>query len=63
MPIYEYRCTECEHEFRKIQGNFNAIKKCPKCGKKKLKKLLSRSAVKFKGSGFYENDYKYRQDM
>ncbi len=58
MPLYEYRCKKCGHEFEKIQKFSDApIKKCPKCGKKAVEKLLSQSAIQFKGSGWYVTDY------
>jgi len=58
MPIYEYRCDACEHEFELLQKiNERAKRKCPQCGKLKLKKLLGAPGLKFVGSGFYVNDY------
>ena len=58
MPIYEYRCAACGHEFEKMQGMSEPIvRKCPKCGKPKIEKLVSRSSVKFEGSGWYVTDY------
>lgn len=58
MPLYEYECSACHHRFERIQFFRDPIvKKCPKCGKNKVKKLLSSPAIQFKGSGFYINDY------
>lgn len=58
MPIYEYRCEACDYEFEVLQKmNEPAKKKCPKCNKLKLKKMLSTPGLKFVGSGFYVNDY------
>ena len=58
MPIYEYRCDECEYEFEILQKmSEGAKRKCPQCGKLKLKKLLSASGLKFIGAGFFCNDY------
>jgi putative FmdB family regulatory protein len=60
MPTYEYLCDACEHQFEEFQS-FTAepLTKCPECGKKKLRRLLgSGAAVIFKGSGFYETDYR-----
>jgi putative FmdB family regulatory protein len=60
MPTYDYVCDACEHAFEEFQ-NFNdeVLSKCPKCGKKKLRRLFgSGAAILFKGSGFYETDYR-----
>ncbi len=58
MPLYEYRCTECEATLEAIQA-FAAppLEECPECGRSSLKKLLSAPAFQFKGSGWYVNDY------
>jgi putative FmdB family regulatory protein len=66
MPTYEYRCDACEHEFEQFQSmTARPLRKCPECGKLKLKRLIGTGAgVIFKGSGFYETDYrsdKYRK--
>ncbi|NNM85443.1 MAG: zinc ribbon domain-containing protein [Phycisphaerales bacterium] len=60
MPTYEYRCGACGHEFEEFQSiTAAALKKCPKCGKNKLARLISAGAgIIFKGSGFYETDYR-----
>jgi putative FmdB family regulatory protein len=57
VPLYEYRCKACGHQFEKIQS-FSAPeeKVCPVCGGE-LEKLLSAPAVQFKGSGWYVTDY------
>ena len=57
MPLYEYRCKTCGHQFEKIQS-FSAPeeKVCPACGGE-VEKLLSAPAVQFKGSGWYVTDY------
>ena len=58
MPLYEYECSACHHRFEQIQSFSDPIvRKCPKCGKNKVKKLLSSPAIQFKGAGFYINDY------
>jgi len=58
VPLYEYECEACHHRFERIQQYSDPIvRKCPKCGKKKVKKLLSSPAIQFKGSGFYITDY------
>lgn len=57
MPLYEYRCKNCGHQFEKIQS-FSAPeeKECPVCHGP-VEKLLSAPAIQFKGSGWYVNDY------
>lgn len=57
MPLYEYRCKDCGHQFEKIQS-FSAPeeKECPVCHGP-VEKLISASAIQFKGSGWYVNDY------
>jgi putative FmdB family regulatory protein len=57
VPLYEYQCKKCKHRFEKIQKfSDRAVKKCPQCGGP-VEKLLSASAVRFKGSGWYVTDY------
>lgn len=60
MPTYEYECSACGHRFEEFQSiTAKPITKCPKCGKKKVKRLISAGAgFIFKGSGFYETDYR-----
>ena len=60
MPTYEYECDACKHRFDEFQSfSDQPLTKCPKCKKKKLRRLLgSGAAVIFKGSGFYETDYR-----
>ena len=60
MPTYEYKCDACGNEFEKFQSITAApIKKCPACGKNKVKRLLGTGAgLIFKGSGFYITDYR-----
>ena len=57
MPLYEYECTKCGQRFEKIRKFSDApLTKCEKCGGK-LKQLVSRSAIQFKGKGWYVTDY------
>lgn len=57
MPLYEYECKQCSHRFEKIQKFSDEPEKvCPKCGGD-VEKLLSASAVQFKGAGWYVTDY------
>ena len=59
MPIYEYRCAECGHELDVLQKiSDSPLRKCPECGKSKLKRLVSAPAFRLKGSGWYETDFK-----
>lgn len=60
MPTYDYECDACEHEFELFQQMSDPVKKkCPECGKLKLRRLFGTgAAVVFKGSGFYETDYR-----
>src|SRR6516165_5786814 len=60
MPTYEYHCDACEHNFDEFQSiNDAPLKKCPKCGKAKLRRVFGAgAAVIFKGSGFYQTDYR-----
>jgi putative FmdB family regulatory protein len=60
MPTYDYECDSCGHEFELFQGiNEPVKKKCPECGKRKLRRLFGTgAAVVFKGSGFYQTDYR-----
>ena len=60
MPTYEYKCSACEHGFEEFQAiTADPVKKCPACGKLKVQRLIgSGAALIFKGSGFYETDYR-----
>lgn len=57
MPLYEYRCKKCGHQFEKIQS-FSAPdeKECPVC-KGQVERLISAPAIQFKGAGWYVTDY------
>ena len=60
MPTYDYECDACGHEMEVFQGiNDEVLKKCPECNKKKLRRLFGTGgAIVFKGSGFYQTDYR-----
>jgi len=60
MPTYDYSCEGCGHEFEHFQSmSSRRLRKCPDCGETKLERLIGGgSGLIFKGSGFYETDYK-----
>ena len=60
MPTYDYVCAACDHAFEHFQSmTSRRLRKCPACGQPKLERLVGSGAgVIFKGSGFYETDYK-----
>ena len=60
MPTYDYVCQKCEHQFEQFQSiTAKPSKKCPECGKMKLQRLIGAGAgIIFKGSGFYQTDYR-----
>ena len=62
MPTYDYKCKACGHQFELFHGMSEpARRKCPECGKLALVRLFGAGAgIIFKGSGFYETDYKRR---
>lgn len=67
MPTYDYKCAACRHRFEKFQSITAApVRKCPRCGKLKVRRLIGAGAgVIFKGSGFYQTDYRsesYKKD-
>ncbi len=60
MPTYDYECSACQHRFEELQSFSEApLQKCPQCKKKKLSRLIGMgAAILFKGSGFYQTDYR-----
>jgi putative FmdB family regulatory protein len=60
MPTYDYQCDACQHTFEEFQSmSDEPLKVCPQCKKKKLRRLFGTgAAILFKGSGFYETDYR-----
>lgn len=60
IPTYEYECGACKHKFEKfLPISARLIRKCPKCGQLKVERKIGPGAgIIFKGSGFYETDYK-----
>jgi putative FmdB family regulatory protein len=63
MPIYEYRCSACGHHLEALQKMTESpLRKCPDCGKSRLKRLVSASRFRLKGSGWYETDFKNKDE-
>ena len=60
MPTYDYVCNACEHQWELFQSmKDNPVRKCPSCGKLKAKRIIGSGAgIIFKGSGFYQTDYR-----
>ena len=60
MPTYDYACRACGHRFEHFESfSEPRLKRCPECGKDRLERLIGPGAgILFKGSGFYETDYK-----
>lgn len=62
MPTYEYQCNDCEHIFEKFQSiTAKPLKKCPECNGKVERLIGGGAGIIFKGSGFYETDYKRKE--
>jgi putative FmdB family regulatory protein len=59
MPIYEYQCRSCGHEFEAMQKvSDDPLRDCPACGQSALTKLVSAAGFRLKGGGWYETDFK-----
>ena len=59
MPTYEYECTKCDHHFERFQGmTEEPVKRCPECRCKVRRLIGTGGGIIFKGSGFYETDYR-----
>ncbi|TBL72176.1 zinc ribbon domain-containing protein [Obesumbacterium proteus] len=59
MPIYEYACSECNHQLEKLQKMADApLVDCPGCGRPTLKKRVSAAGFQLKGTGWYATDFK-----
>jgi putative FmdB family regulatory protein len=59
MPFYEYECAHCGYKDEVLQKiTDKPLTKCPSCGRKGLKKLISAPVFRLKGSGWYETDFK-----
>lgn len=63
MPFYEYECQACKFYTEVLQKLSDApLTKCPSCGKRRLKKLVSAPVFRLKGSGWYETDFKSEKE-
>lgn len=59
MPIYEYQCTACHHEFDEIQKMSDpALTHCPNCNQETVVRLVSAAGFQLKGTGWYVTDFK-----
>lgn len=60
MPTYDYECGACGHRFELFQSiTARVVRKCPECGRLKVRRLIGSGAgIIFKGSGFYQTDYR-----
>ncbi len=62
MPIYEYKCDQCNYQFEILQKISDAPpEKCPACNASNPRKLVSAAAFKLKGTGWYETDFKTKK--
>lgn len=58
MPVYEYLCNGCGHEFEREQRiSDKPVRRCPACGAQKAKRLISRTSFVLKGGGWYSDLY------
>ncbi|TKJ41715.1 FmdB family transcriptional regulator [candidate division LCP-89 bacterium B3_LCP] len=61
MPTYEYRCNDCGFEFEEFQSMVaEPLHVCPRCRGDVRRLISGGGGLIFKGSGFYETDYKRR---
>jgi putative FmdB family regulatory protein len=59
MPTYDYTCAACGHRMEVFHSMSKTLRKCPDCGRMKLRRGIGGGAgILFKGSGFYETDYR-----
>lgn len=63
MPIYEYQCSNCHHQFDAIQKiSDEPLKECPECHKDTAVKLVSAAGFQLKGTGWYATDFKNKNN-
>ena len=59
MPLYEYRCATCGHEFEALQKMCDEpLIHCPACDEAAVRQLVSAAGFRLKGDGWYETDFK-----
>jgi putative FmdB family regulatory protein len=60
MPTYDYRCKSCDHTWELFQPiTAKPVQECPECGKATANRIIGPGAgIIFKGSGFYQTDYR-----
>ncbi len=59
MPIYEYQCSKCHHQFDLMQKmSADPVKNCPSCSEDSVVRLVSAAGFQLKGTGWYETDFK-----
>ncbi|MFG0336299.1 MAG: FmdB family zinc ribbon protein [Maioricimonas sp. JB049] len=60
MPTYDYQCKKCDHTWELFQSiTSDPVRKCPECGKLSARRVIGPgAAIIFKGSGFYQTDYR-----
>jgi len=59
MPLYRFECESCGHQFRVLVSNGSStVPSCPACGGETVRRLLPRVSVAYKGSGYYNTDYR-----
>lgn len=64
MPIYEYQCEACGNKHEALQKISDPLlTRCPECGAESLKKLVSSVAFRLSGSGWYETDFKKKDEQ
>jgi putative FmdB family regulatory protein len=64
MPFYEYQCKSCGHELEAMQKvSDSPLRKCPHCGKSQLTRLMSAPVFRLKGGGWYETDFKDKDNQ
>ena len=63
MPFYEYQCAACGHHHEELQKVADRpLRKCPACGRARLRRLVSAPVFRLKGGGWYETDFKNDKD-
>jgi putative FmdB family regulatory protein len=59
MPFYEYQCSACGHHHEELEKvSDRPLRKCPACGRARLRRLVSAPVFRLKGAGWYETDFK-----